>query len=61
MGLPKKRISRTRGRKRRTHDTLKKTAYVTCTHCKEPVLPHCACKKCGYYKGQSRIVIAKTA
>lgn len=59
MGLPKKKLSRTRRDKRRTHDALTATGYVKCSHCGEACLPHRICGKCGYYKGQNRL--AKSA
>lgn len=55
MGLPKKRITRTRRDKRRTHDGLTKPNATKCKHCGEPLMPHRACRKCGYYKGQQRL------
>jgi ribosomal protein L32 len=27
-------------------------SVAECSHCHAPVLPHNACSKCGYYKGQ---------
>ena len=40
---------------RRTH--LKKTApnTVVCPKCSEPIMPHRACTKCGFYKGKEVI------
>lgn len=52
MPLPKRRHSTTRRDKRRTHDVLKVPSTTECSHCHAPVLPHNACSKCGYYKGQ---------
>ena len=31
----------------------------TCPHCHEPVLPHRACKNCGYYDGKQVIDVSK--
>ena len=52
MAVPFRRTSKTKKRMRRTH--LKKTAanVVTCPNCGEPIRPHRACMKCGYYKGK---------
>jgi len=53
MGLPKRRHSKTRRNKRRTHQDMKdNVAILVCSHCQAPVLPHNACSKCGYYKGR---------
>ncbi|NQT95947.1 MAG: 50S ribosomal protein L32 [Candidatus Omnitrophica bacterium] len=56
MGLPKRRHSNTRTRKRRTHDKLKKLSLTKCSHCGATVLPHHLCSKCGYYKGRQIVV-----
>jgi large subunit ribosomal protein L32 len=52
MPNPKRRHSKTRTAKRRTHDTLKAAGYGECPHCHEPKLPHRVCSNCGYYKGR---------
>ena len=51
MAVPFRRTSKTKKRMRRTH--LKKVAAntVTCPKCGEPIRPHRACVKCGFYKG----------
>jgi large subunit ribosomal protein L32 len=51
MAVPKRRISRTRRDKRRTHDIAPAVTVSVCPQCKKPVIPHTACKSCGYYKG----------
>lgn len=53
MAVPKRKTSKARRDKRRTH---KKTAAVnvsTCPECGEAKLPHAACASCGAYKGRS--------
>ena len=52
MGLPKRRHSQTRGRKRRTHYKAVKPAVAICPNCHSAVLPHRVCTVCGHYKGQ---------
>ncbi|HVP38348.1 MAG TPA: 50S ribosomal protein L32 [Candidatus Saccharimonadales bacterium] len=52
MALPKRRHSRTRGRKRRTHWVLSAPAVVPCSHCSQPKRPHRVCPNCGYYDGE---------
>lgn len=52
MALPKRRHSKARQRKRRTHQKLALPTLTTCSHCKTKVLPHNACYKCGYYQGR---------
>ncbi len=50
MPNPKRRHSKTRGRKRRTHDTLTAFTAGNCPQCSEPKAPHRVCAYCGYYK-----------
>lgn len=52
MPNPKRRHSKTRTAKRRTHDALKKPALGECPQCHEPKPPHQVCPTCGYYKGR---------
>ncbi|MCK4965586.1 50S ribosomal protein L32 [bacterium] len=52
MGLPKRKISKARGRKRRTHYKLTGTMTMECPHCHQPKLPHRVCPNCGYYNGK---------
>ncbi len=52
MALPKSKISRTRGRKRRTHYKMKQVGLVPCKNCNTPKIPHRVCPNCGYYKGR---------
>jgi large subunit ribosomal protein L32 len=52
MPLPKRRHSRSRTAKRRTHDGLATPTVNECSHCHAPTQPHNACPKCGYYKGR---------
>ncbi|MBI2618996.1 MAG: 50S ribosomal protein L32 [Ignavibacteriales bacterium] len=60
MPNPKRRHSKSRSRKRRTH--YKATAPNTgeCPNCHEQKLTHRACPNCGYYDGRS-IIIPKEA
>ena len=55
MAVPFRRTSKTKKRMRRTH--LKKVAagFINCPNCGEPIKPHRACTKCGFYKGKEVI------
>jgi large subunit ribosomal protein L32 len=55
--LPKKRHSKQRGRKRRTHWKIAGLELVACPQCKQLNLSHTVCKVCGYYKGKAAIEI----
>lgn len=58
MPLPKRRHSRARGRRRRTHWTLSAPTVTECDHCHQPKLAHHICPNCGYYKG-AEVVASK--
>jgi len=57
VALPKKRHSKARGKRRRTHWKLAKTNLSNCPQCKEPKLSHKVCKVCGYYEGKQVLEI----
>ncbi len=52
MPLPKRRHSKTRGRKRRTHWKLSAPALVECRQCHQKHRAHHVCPHCGYYAGK---------
>ena len=52
MPNPKRRHSKARTAKRRTHDALKPAAVGTCPQCHESKAPHHVCPHCGYYNGR---------
>ena len=52
MALPKRRQSKARGRKRRTHWKAKAPQLSTCPQCHQAKLPHRVCPNCGYYRGR---------
>jgi large subunit ribosomal protein L32 len=49
---PKRRHSKSRTSKRRTHDALTKVQSSRCPQCQEMKLPHQVCGNCGYYNGR---------
>lgn len=57
MSVSKKRQTPSKKRMRASHFGLKKSTLSTCSKCKKPTLPHCACKFCGTYKGKEAIKI----
>lgn len=52
MPNPKRRHSKTRTAKRRTHDALQPLTLGECPQCHELKRPHQVCPSCGYYKGR---------
>jgi large subunit ribosomal protein L32 len=57
VALPKRRHSKTRGLKRRTHWKVKVAGLSPCPQCKQPKLAHRVCTVCGFYKGKQVIEI----
>ncbi len=57
MALPKGKISKSRGRKRRTHWKLTAPGIVKCPRCQQMKLSHRVCKHCGYYDGKQVVVM----
>jgi large subunit ribosomal protein L32 len=55
MALPKRKKSKSRRDKRRTHQKTDAPNVSTCPECGEAKLPHHACPSCGYYKGRKVI------
>jgi len=53
MALPKRRHSKSRRDKRRTHQKLSLPQVILCPQCNEPKLPHRVCLACGTYKGKT--------
>jgi large subunit ribosomal protein L32 len=52
MPNPKRRHSKTRTSKRRTHDALTARSTGECPQCRERKLPHQVCPHCGFYRGR---------
>ncbi len=52
MALPKRRQSKSRGKKRRTHYKSGLTPTTICPQCSQVKMPHRACPNCGYYRGR---------
>lgn len=60
MPNPKRRHSKARRDKRRTHDALSVPATSVCPACHEPKAPHRVCPHCGTYRGRQVVEVAKT-
>ncbi len=61
MPNPKWRFSKTRTRKRRTHDKLTAPQLSTCSNCGAAVLYHHVCPVGGYYRGKQAIEMTPNA
>ena len=57
MANPKRRHSKARRDRRRTHDSLSRTGTSTCDSCGEVKLPHRVCPSCGEYRGREVIEV----
>jgi large subunit ribosomal protein L32 len=50
--LPKRKLSKGRRDRRRSHLALGAANMVACSNCRKPRLPHRVCPHCGHYKGE---------
>ncbi|MDZ4121623.1 MAG: 50S ribosomal protein L32 [Candidatus Cloacimonadaceae bacterium] len=57
MAVPKRKTSKSRRDKRRTHDALKMPSFSTCSKCGEPSRSHHICASCGTYNGKQVLTI----
>ena len=60
MAVPKQRHTKSRRNRRRSHLAIKKKNLSVCPKCGEPILSHCYCANCGFYKDKEVVdVLAK--
>jgi len=52
MPNPKRRHSKARRDRRRTHDAIRRPAVARCPQCQEMRVPHRICVSCGFYGGR---------
>lgn len=57
MALPKRQHSKSRSRKKRTHQKLTIPLLVECKECRKLKLSHMVCPFCGYYAGREIIQV----
>ncbi|MDT4988007.1 MAG: large subunit ribosomal protein [Micromonosporaceae bacterium] len=57
MAVPKRRMSRSNTRSRRSQWKATPVATVACPQCHSPKLPHTACAVCGTYNGRQIIEV----
>jgi large subunit ribosomal protein L32 len=58
MAVPKKRTSKQRQRKRRTHYKADPITVHACARCGDPKQPHRVCPTCGYYRDEAVLEVA---
>lgn len=61
MAVPFRKVSKTRGRKRRTHYVISANGTTKCTKCGADIRPHRVCPNCGTYKGREIVKTEETA
>lgn len=55
MANPKRKVSKQRRDKRRTHYKATVPTLATCSNCGSAVMYHHVCPECGYYRGRQLI------
>ncbi len=58
MAHPKRKTSKARRDKRRTHQKLDDQTLTECPNCGTKHLRHRACSECGYYRGRQVVKAA---
>ena len=61
MALPKRKHSKARRDKSRTHWKLALPTMTTCPQCAQPIVPHRVCVRCGYYRGRQVLIVREKA
>lgn len=57
MAVPKRRTSKQRKRKRRTHHEAQAPEHHACPRCGDPKRPHRVCPTCGHYRDREVVQI----
>jgi large subunit ribosomal protein L32 len=62
MAVPKRRVSKARQGKRRSHLHLTARNNTYCSRCGDAIRPHFVCSKCGWHNTQGReaVVVEET-
>jgi large subunit ribosomal protein L32 len=55
MAVPKRRQSRSRSRRRNSHNAVKPVQLQHCPQCGTAVPTHVICPNCGYYQGRTLV------
>lgn len=57
MAVPKKKVTRSRRDKRRSHHSLVRVNVIECPNCGELKRSHHVCAACGHYQGREVISV----
>jgi large subunit ribosomal protein L32 len=57
MAVPKRRKSKSKTRKGRSHQAMTAPPVVSCPHCESACLPHRVCPNCGKYAGRQVVAL----
>lgn len=57
MAVPKRHVSSSRSKMRRSAKKVSAPTFGRCDHCHEPKLSHGVCPNCGYYRGRQILVL----
>lgn len=52
MGVPKRKVSKSRRDMRSANKGLQPNPIGVCSNCSAPALPHYVCQECGYFRGE---------
>ncbi len=55
MAVPKRRTSKAKKRKRRSHNAIRPIALANCAQCGTAAPTHVICPNCGYYQGRTLV------
>ena len=59
MAEPKKKMSKSRTRMRRSHDALRSPSLSACPQCGTKKQSHRVCPECGHYRGRQIFEVEK--
>ncbi|MEX0649670.1 MAG: 50S ribosomal protein L32 [Candidatus Andersenbacteria bacterium] len=59
MAVPKRKTSKSKKGRRRSHHFVTASVFRNCPKCNSPIPSHTACPTCGTYKGRDVINVMK--
>ena len=57
MAVPKRKVSKAKGRSRIANWKASAPALVACPQCHELKRAHAVCEACGYYDGEKKVAV----